>query len=65
MQEVLNSGKIEYRIHKTPWGKMKDIMQLRRDSLGRQINSRNSRHEDNHSTSSLDSTDIHRTDVSL
>lgn len=44
---------------------MKDIMQLRRDSLGRQINSRNSRHhDDNHSTSSLDSTDTHRTDVS-
>ncbi|XP_015123193.1 uncharacterized protein LOC107045430 isoform X2 [Diachasma alloeum] len=55
----LNAVKIECRMAKTPWGKMKDMMQLRRESLGRQT-SRNSRNEDNHSTSSLDSTDLHR-----
>ncbi|XP_034951995.1 uncharacterized protein [Chelonus insularis] len=49
--------RMDYRMHKTPWGKMKDIIQLRRDSLARQTSRRN---EDNHSTSSLDSTDIHR-----
>ncbi|XP_063988404.1 uncharacterized protein LOC135168302 [Diachasmimorpha longicaudata] len=60
-KDSLNAGKIECRMPKTPWGKMKDMMQLRRDSLGRQT-SRNSRNEDNHSTSSLDSADLHRTE---
>lgn len=63
-QDVSNPGKTECRMAKTPWGKMKDIMQLRRDSLGRQT-VRNSRNEDNHSTSSLDSTDVHKTEVSF
>ncbi|XP_011305039.1 uncharacterized protein [Fopius arisanus] len=58
-QDPLSAGKNECRMSKTPWGKMKDIMALRRDSLGRQT-SQNSRNEDNRSTSSLDSADIQR-----
>lgn len=50
-------------MHRTPWGKMKDIMQLRKDISARQ-GTRRSQNDDNQSTSSLDSTDIHRPEVS-
>ncbi|XP_043289320.1 uncharacterized protein [Venturia canescens] len=53
---------VDPRIHKTPWGKVKDMMQLRRDSIGRLPARSMSRNGDGHSTSSLDSSEIHRSE---